>query len=210
MSRLGDRRVRRDRFHQQAKREGFRARAVYKLDEIDRQYTLLAPGDRVLDLGCAPGSWLQHAATKVGPSGALVGLDRTPIGTIANARLFVGDVMTISAQELLGDLAAFDVVLSDMAPDTTGVRNVDQARSEALFSRALELAVAVLAPPRKVPTPRRGGNFVGKLFQGPEFPAIIKQCRALFEEVRLCKPESSRQASIEQYVVCLGFRGRPA
>lgn len=210
MSRLGDRRVRRDRFHQQAKREGFRARAVYKLDEIDRQYSLLATGDRVLDLGCAPGSWLQHAATKVGAGGALVGLDRTPIGELANARLFVGDVMTISPQELLGELTAFDVVLSDMAPDTTGVRNVDQARSEALFSRALELAVAVLAPPRKLPAPRRGGHFVGKLFQGPEFPSIIKQCRALFEEVRLCKPESSRQASIEQYVVCLGFRGRSA
>jgi 23S rRNA (uridine2552-2'-O)-methyltransferase len=214
MSRLGDRRVRRDRFHQQAKRDGFRARAVYKLDEIDRQYHVLQRADRVLDLGCAPGSWLQHAAGKVGApaEGALVGLDRAPIGAVAGARILVGDVLTIAIAELLGPLSAFDVVLSDMAPDTSGVRNLDQARSEALFERALEIAVEVLAGPRPAGSgkaARRGGHFVGKLFQGPEFQTIIKRCRALFEEVRLCKPESSRQASIEQYVVCLGFRGRP-
>jgi 23S rRNA (uridine2552-2'-O)-methyltransferase len=213
MSRLGDRRVRRDRFHQQAKRDGFRARAVYKLDEIDRQFSVLGHGDRVLDLGCAPGSWLQHAAGKVGAPqfGALVGLDRTAIGNVAGARILVGDVMTIAPAELLGPLTAFDVVLSDMAPDTTGVRNLDQARSEALFERALELACLTLASgaaaaPGK--PARRGGNFVGKLFQGPEFQALIKRCRGLFDEVKLCKPESSRQASIEQYVVGLGFRGR--
>jgi 23S rRNA (uridine2552-2'-O)-methyltransferase len=212
MSRLGDRRVRRDRFHQQAKRDGFRARAVYKLDELDRQFHVLGPGDRVLDLGCAPGSWLQHAAQKVGApqTGALVGLDRTAIPPVGGARILTGDVMTITAAELLGPLPAFDVVLSDMAPDTSGIRNMDQARSEALFERAFELATLTLAGPGASAggKPRRGGHFVGKLFQGPEFQAIIKRCRARFDEVRLCKPESSRQASIEQYVVCLGFKGR--
>lgn len=216
MSRLGDRRVRRDRFHQQAKRDGFRARAVYKLDELDRQFHVLGPGDRVLDLGCAPGSWLQHAAQKVGApqAGALVGLDRTAIPAVGGARILVGDVMTITPAELLGPLPAFDVVLSDMAPDTSGIRNMDQARSEALFERAFEIATLTLAGPRPGSSsggkPRRGGHFVGKLFQGPEFQAIIKRCRARFDEVRLCKPESSRQASIEQYVVCLGFQGREA
>jgi 23S rRNA (uridine2552-2'-O)-methyltransferase len=210
---LGDRRVRRDRFHQQAKRDGFRARAIYKLDEIDRQFGVLAHGDRVLDLGCAPGSWLQHASKKVGApqAGALVGLDRTAIGAVGNARILVGDVMTISAVELLGPLAGFDVVLSDMAPDTSGVRNLDQSRSEALFERALELATLTLAGPIAAAPgkpARRGGNFVGKLFQGPEFQALIKRSRTLFEEVRMCKPESSRQASIEQYIVGLGFRGQ--
>lgn len=218
MSRLGDRRVRRDRFHQQAKRDGFRARAVYKLDEIDRQWGVLSQGDRVLDLGCAPGSWLQHAASRVGApqAGALVGIDRTPIGAVAGARILVGDVMTISVAELLGPLSSFDVVLSDMAPDTSGVRNLDQARSEALFERALEVAALTLtvASPASASSSgkasRRGGNFVGKLFQGPEFQSLIKRCRVLFDEVRLCKPESSRQASIEQYVVALGFRGIPS
>lgn len=213
MSRLGDRSVRRDRFHQQAKRDGFRARAVYKLDELDRQFHLLAPGDRVLDLGCAPGSWLQHAAKKVGApaAGALVGIDRTEIPPVGGARILVGDVMAITPAELLGPLPAFDVVLSDMAPDTSGIRSMDQARSEALFERALEIATLTLTGP----TPagpggkaRRGGHYAGKLFQGPEFQTIIKLCRTRFDEVRLCKPESSRQASIEQYVVCLGFKGK--
>jgi 23S rRNA (uridine2552-2'-O)-methyltransferase len=215
MSRLGDRRVRRDRFHQQAKRDGFRARAVYKLDELDRQFRVLSHGDRVLDLGCAPGSWLQHAAQKVGApqAGALVGLDRAPIPAVGGARILVGDVLTISPAELLGSLPAFDVVLSDMAPDTSGIRSMDQARSEALFERAFELATLTLVGPQPASAAgkaRRGGHFVGKLFQGPEFQNIIKRCRARFEDVRLCKPESSRQASIEQYVVCLGFRGRDA
>jgi 23S rRNA (uridine2552-2'-O)-methyltransferase len=212
MSRLGDRRVRRDRFHQQAKRDGFRARAVYKLDELDRQFGLLAHGDRVLDLGCAPGSWLQHAAQKVGApaTGALVGIDRTEIPAVGGARILVGDVMKVTPEELLGPLPAFDVVLSDMAPDTSGIRSMDQARSEALFERAFEIAVLTLRGP-SAPGPgkaKRGGHFAGKLFQGPEFPNIIKLCRTRFDEVRLCKPESSRQASIEQYVVCLGFKGR--
>jgi 23S rRNA (uridine2552-2'-O)-methyltransferase len=218
MSRLGDRNVRRDRFHQQAKRDGFRARAVYKLDEIDTQYRLLAHGDRVLDLGCAPGSWLQHAAKKVGApaAGALVGIDRTMIPPVGGARILAGDVMTVTPAELLGPLPAFDVVMSDMAPDTSGVRSMDQARSEALFERALELATLTLTGPTPGGSggsggkPRKGGHFVGKLFQGPEFQTIIKLCRTRFDEVRLCKPESSRQASIEQYVVCLGFKGRVA
>jgi 23S rRNA (uridine2552-2'-O)-methyltransferase len=210
MSRLGDRNVRRDRFHQQAKRDGFRARAVYKLDEIDTQFRLLTYGDRVLDLGCAPGSWLQHAAKKVGaPSaGALVGMDRTMIPPVGGARILAGDVMTVTPVELLGPLPAFDV-----APDTSGVRSMDQARSEALFERAFEIATLTLVGPTLPGSggkPRRGGHFVGKLFQGPEFQTLIKLCRARFDEVRLCKPESSRQASIEQYVVCLGFKGRAA
>jgi 23S rRNA (uridine2552-2'-O)-methyltransferase len=200
-SKLGDKTVRHDRFHQRAQREGFRARAVFKLEELDRAHHLFAKGDRVLDLGCAPGSWLQYAGTRVGPTGALVGIDRAAITGVARARLLVGDVFAVTADELRGDLPGlpgagyFNVVLSDMAPDTTGIRHVDQARSEALFERALELALALLAP---------GGHFVGKLFQGPDFKVLIDRCRAAFDEVRTVKPESSRQFSIEQYVVAKG------
>ena len=123
MAKLEDRGVRRDRFHRKAKREGFLARAVYKLGEIDDKVDLFATGDRVLDLGCAPGSWLQYARQKVGDEGKLVGLDRTMLKIQpAGARLLAGDVMTIDLKELLGELPAFDVVLSDMAPDTSGVR----------------------------------------------------------------------------------------
>jgi 23S rRNA (uridine2552-2'-O)-methyltransferase len=201
MAKLEDRNTRRDRFHQKAKREGFLARAVYKLEELDTKHQLLAPGDRVLDLGCAPGSWLQHARQKVGERGVLVGLDRAPLRVVpAGARIVVGDVMTIETRDLLGELPAFDVVLSDMAPDTTGIRQVDQARSEALFERALEIALAVLAP---------GGNFLGKLFQGPDFKKLTERVRAEFTVQKTAKPASSRQISIEQYVIGKGLKARP-
>ena len=198
MAKLEDRSVRRDRFHQKAKREGYLARAVYKLEELDTKFHLFAPGQRVLDLGCAPGSWLQYARSKVGDRGVLVGLDRAPLrGDVAGARIVVGDVLTIDPAVLKGDVTAFDVVLSDMAPDTSGVRSLDQARSEALFERALEIALAVLAP---------GGHFVGKLFQGPDFKRLLEAVRARFTTAKTMKPESSRQISIEQYVVGKGFK----
>jgi 23S rRNA (uridine2552-2'-O)-methyltransferase len=194
---LADKSTRHDRFHQKAKKEGFLARAVFKLEELDTQLKLFKPGQRVLDLGCAPGSWLQYARSKVGESGVLVGLDRDFKGTVAGARILAGDVMKIEIKDLLGELSAFDVVLSDMAPDTTGIRSMDQARSEALFERALEIAAATLAP---------GGNFVGKLFQGPDFKKLTEDVRARFESSKTVKPASSRQISIEQYVVGKGFK----
>ena len=198
MAKLDDRSTRRDRFHQKAKKQGFLARAVFKLEELDQQFKLFKPGQRVLDLGCSPGSWLQYARSKVGDKGVLVGLDRGPLrGDVAGARIVVGDVMNIDIAELKGDVPAFDVVLSDMAPDTSGIRHLDQARSEALFERALEIATAVLAP---------GGNFVGKLFQGPDFKKLTEAVRAKFEVAKSAKPESSRQISIEQYVIGKGFK----
>ena len=198
MAKLEDRSTRRDRFHQKAKREGFVARAVYKLEELDRRFDLLHAGDRVLDLGCAPGSWLQYARSRVGESGVLVGLDRGPLAKPPpGARIVVGDVLAIDPAELRGELPAFDVVLSDMAPDTSGIRHLDQARSEVLFERALEIALATLAP---------GGNFVGKLFQGPDFKRLTEAVRARFATAKTAKPESSRQISIEQYVIGKGLR----
>jgi 23S rRNA (uridine2552-2'-O)-methyltransferase len=203
MAKLDDRSTRRDRFHQKAKREGFAARAVYKLEEIDQRHTIFERGmPRVLDLGCAPGSWLQYARQRIGDAAQLVGLDRGPLQRPPpGARIVVGDVMTVTVAELRGELPAFDVVLSDMAPDTTGIRHLDQARSEALFERALEIAEAVLAP---------GGNFVGKLFQGPDFKRLTEAVRARFAVQRTAKPASSRQISIEQYVIGKGFRGAAA
>jgi len=199
MAKLDDRSTRRDRFHQKAKREGFLARAVYKLEEIDGRHEIFERGrERVLDLGCAPGSWLQYARQKLGDRAQLVGLDRGPLHRPPpGARIVVGDVMAIDTAALLGELPAFDVVLSDMAPDTSGIRQLDQARSEALFERALEIAIAVLAP---------GGNFVGKLFQGPDFKRLTEAVRARFAVQKTAKPASSRQISIEQYVIGKGFR----
>ncbi len=197
---LGDKSVRQDHFHARAKDAGFRARAVFKLEEIDRAIGLFRAGDRVLDLGCAPGSWLQYARGKVGDGGRMVGIDRVAITGVPGARLLVGDVFAAVPADLLGELEGFDVVLSDMAPDTTGIRHVDQARSEALFERALELAIATLTP---------GGRFVGKLFQGPDMKRLVELARTRFATVKTIKPSSSRQISIEQYVTATGFQGRP-
>jgi 23S rRNA (uridine2552-2'-O)-methyltransferase len=200
-SKLSDRQTRHDAFHKRAQQAGFRARAVFKLKEIDEQVALFQRGDRVLDLGCAPGSWLQYARTRVGESGALVGIDRAPLREgIPGARILVGDVNTVTAAELRGPLSGFDVVLSDMAPDTIGVRHVDQARSEALFERALDIAAEVLVP---------GGNFVGKLFQGPDFQKLVQRVRATYQTCKTIKPDSSRSFSIEQYVVGRGYRALP-
>ena len=195
-SKLSDRGKRHDAFFKRAKKEGFAARSVFKLEEIDRRYRLFRAGARVLDLGCKPGSWLQYAAKIAGERGQLVGVDRTPLDlAIANCRVLVGDVFDLAVPELLGPLGAFDVVLSDMAPDTSGVRSADQSRSEALFERALFLAEETLAP---------AGNFVGKIFQGPDFQNLIQRARRGFAEVRTVKPDGSRKESIEQYVVALG------
>jgi 23S rRNA (uridine2552-2'-O)-methyltransferase len=195
-SKLGDRGKRHDTFFKRAKKEGFAARSVFKLEEIDQRFRLFRKGARVLDLGCRPGSWLQYAAQVAGEQAQLVGVDRTPLDIpMRSCRMVVGDVFDLSPKELLGTLAAFDVVLSDMAPDTSGIRATDQARSEALFERAFYIAEQTLAP---------GGHFVGKLFQGPDFQKLIQQARAGFSEVRTVKPKGSRKESIEQYVVALG------
>jgi 23S rRNA (uridine2552-2'-O)-methyltransferase len=199
MSKLSDRRRRKDHFHRKAAKGGFRARSVFKLEELDHKLDLIPRGARVLDLGCAPGSWLQYAAERAGPGAQLVGLDRGPVELgLPNVRTLVGDVHEIDPAELLGDLPAFDVVLSDMAPDTSGIRHVDQARSEALFERALDIANEVLAP---------GGNFAAKIFQGPAFQTLVARCRAEFDKVKMVKPEGSKRSSLEQYVVARGFRG---
>ncbi len=199
-SKLHDRNKRHDSFARRAKEAGFVARSVFKLEEIDRRVGLLRRGDRVLDLGCRPGSWLQYARTKAGADAALVGIDRTPLDIVLpGVRVEVGDVFAVSAAMLRGPLAGFDVVLSDMAPDTTGVRSLDQARSEGLFERALELAEELLVP---------GGHFVGKLFMGPDWTRLLARVRGSFAEHKTLKPEGSRKESIEQYVVGLRFRGR--
>jgi 23S rRNA (uridine2552-2'-O)-methyltransferase len=197
VSKLRDPRHRHDAFFRKARGAGFAARSVYKLEEIDRKLRLLHAGDRVLDLGCRPGSWLQYALKVVGPHGAVVGIDRDRLPqAIPGARVLLGDIFTTPDAELLGPLAAFDVVLSDMAPNTTGVRATDQARSAALVEEALARAERLLAP---------GGAFVAKIFQGPDLEAIRKRLATRFSEVRTLKPEGSRAQSIEIYLGAKGF-----
>jgi len=197
LSRLRDPRHRHDAYFRKARDAGYAARAVYKLEEIDRRLRLLRAGDRVLDLGCRPGSWMQYALKVVGPHGAVVGIDRDPLPQpIPGARVLRADLFTITDGELLGELKAFDVVLSDMAPNTTGIRATDQARSAALVEEALGRAERLLAP---------GGAFVAKIFQGPDVETIRKRLAARFSDVRTLKPEGSRAESTEIYLAGKGF-----
>jgi 23S rRNA (uridine2552-2'-O)-methyltransferase len=194
---LRDRKHRHDVNFRRARSEGFAARSVYKLEEIDKRLRLLRPGQRVLDLGCRPGSWLQYATRVVGSHGAVVGIDRHPLPQpVPGARVLVGDIYATTDEELLGPLAAFDLVLSDMAPDTTGIRGTDQARSAALVEEALGRAERLLAP---------AGAFVAKIFQGPDVEKLRKRMATRFYEVKLVKPEGSRAQSTELYLVGKGF-----
>ncbi|MDY0003483.1 MAG: RlmE family RNA methyltransferase [Polyangia bacterium] len=200
MSNLRDRRRRHDRFYVRARSEQFASRAIYKLEALDERHGLIAKGARVLDLGCWPGGWLQYAAERVGPGGRVVGLDLTPmsIALPGNVTSLVGNAFEVSAEALLGDLEAFDVVLSDMAPHTSGIRFADVARSVELVERALVLARQTLAP---------GGHFLAKVFVGSGFDALLAAVKADFRRVRMAKPESSRKESPEQYIVAKERRG---
>lgn len=200
---LGDRAKRHDAYHRQAKGGGYRARSVFKLKEIDEKHRLLSKGDAVLDLGCFPGSWLQYASERT--RGRLVGVDRSAVDlALPNFRMIAGDVFEMTRDQACSvdhpegnRLEPFNVVLSDMAPDTTGIRHVDQSRSEALFEHALHIGKECLTP---------GGHFLGKLFMGPDFHRLITQCRKDFDKVRIVKPAGSRAQSIEQYVLAMGLK----
>ena len=169
---------------------------MYKLEEIDRRTRILRPGQRVLDLGAAPGSWTLYASTKVGAKGRVVSIDlverRGPIPD--NVEWRVADVATVEA-DALGGAGSFDVVVSDMAPATTGHRSVDQDRSFALFTHALRIAEQVLVP---------NGSFVAKIFQGPDFPQAQKNVAAAFSQARVIRPQAVRTESYETFLVGLG------
>jgi 23S rRNA (uridine2552-2'-O)-methyltransferase len=197
LGQLGDRRHRHDSFFRKARNEGFAARAVYKLEDIDKRVRLFHAGARVLDLGCRPGSWMQYAVKAVGPHGQVVGVDRLALpAPVVGAHVILADIYTLSDEELLCGLAAYDVVLSDMAPDTTGIRATDQARSANLVEEALARAERLLAPL---------GAFVAKVFQSPEVERLRKRMGERFKDVKLLKPEASRQQSTELYLVGKNF-----
>lgn len=185
-----------DHYTRQAKKENYPARSVYKLQEVQKKYKVLKPGHRVLDLGCAPGSWLLFAAKQVGEKGCVVGVDLKPVkGKLpVQAKVHVGDVfdLTESFWEEQGE--RFNLVMSDMAPATTGNRNVDAARSFNLCEKALEVAKAKLQP---------GGHFVCKIFQGEDFQQFVQATRDSFEKHKIFKPQSCRKSSKEIYIIGL-------
>lgn len=190
-----------DPYVAEAQRLGYRSRAAFKLIELDDRFRLLLPGRRVVDLGCAPGGWTQVAVDRVGARGAVVGMDLSETAPIAGATILHADVYDPAAvtaiRAELGDLA--DVVLSDMAPSTTGHAATDHLRIVALAEAAFVVAGQILRP---------GGALVAKVFQGGAEGALLAQLKQVFAELRHAKPPASRAESAETYVVAKGYRGR--
>lgn len=187
----------RDRFYEKARKEGLRARSAYKLEEIQKRFRVLRPGGRVLDLGAAPGGWCQIAAREVGPKGFVLGVDLEAIAPLPPpAQTWVADAFSA---ELLARLrsegrAPYDAVLSDLAPKTSGIHGVDEARSLELAGRALGLSLEVLKP---------AGSFVVKIFMGGDFEEFLRTCKRAFQTVRVVRPEASvARGSKEVYLVC--------
>ncbi|MGD9042126.1 MAG: RlmE family RNA methyltransferase [Desulfobacterales bacterium] len=203
MKRVGSKKQQRwsDHYSERAKKERFPARSVYKLKEAQKKYRLITKGDRVLDLGCSPGSWLLYAAELTGKRGKVLGLDLKPV-TIqipSQAETLEVDIRTIDQtwiekQDLRN---RFDVVLSDMAPATTGNKAIDAERSYQLCQAALDIARMTLRP---------GGSFICKIFQGQEFKRFSDSVRRRFKSSKIFKPQSSRKVSKEIFVVGLGFK----
>ena len=179
-----------DHFTDAAKKAGYPARSVFKLEEIDKRVRLLKHNQRVLDLGAAPGSWAKFAAEKIGNGGKLLAVDLCPLTTTLPpyATFIQADVTTMD----FAPYGPFDVVLSDMAPNTTGNKLTDHARSVELFLAAVHIADEVLV---------RGGSFVGKIFMGEDFPAAREEVRIRYEKHRLLRPEATRSISYEIFVV---------
>lgn len=195
----------RDHYFLKAKRENYPARSVYKLKELDAKFRLLKPGMKVLDLGAAPGSWSLGVAEKVGSKGLVLACDIQSTETAFPPQvLFMQeDVFQRSAafEAKLAELGPFDLVISDMAPRTTGTRFTDQARSLELTLEALAVACLHL---------KQGGNFVVKIFMGPDIQDLLTPMRKAFSSVKSLKPKSSRAESKETFFTGLGFRGNTA
>ncbi len=193
----------RDFYFRQAKKQGLRARSAFKIDEILRRHRLLGRGDAVLDLGAAPGGFLQILAEEVGEGGAAVGVDLEPIRNLGKpwVKTAVVDLLAADAIDRIRALHAgtFRLVTSDMAPKTIGVKVTDEARSLELVRMALRVAEETLA---------HGGALVAKVFMGGDFPALKKEFTARFAEVHVVRPEATRERSYEVYLVGKVFRGR--
>lgn len=191
-----------DEYVKLAQQKGYRSRAVFKLEEIDAKDRLLRPGMSVVDLGAAPGGWSQFAAGRVGKSGRIIALDILPVEAIEGVTIIQGDFQEEAVlNRLLEALEGrpVDLVLSDMAPNMSGARVVDQPRAMYLAELALDTARQVLRP---------GGAFVAKLFMGAGFDEYQREARASFASVANRKPKASRDRSREVYLVAKGFKGR--
>ena len=189
-----------DHFAKKAKKEQYVARSVYKLQEIDQKYRIIRQGDQVLDLGASPGSWSQFASQKIGDTGKLLGVDLKKVFlSMPNSVFIKGDILTLDfgpALEQHGFTHPFDVIISDMAPDTSSSRFTDQMKSLELCEMALETAHRLLKP---------GGNFVCKIFDSGDAMGFRDELKKNFKTVQLLRPKSVRNSSKEFFMIGLGY-----
>ncbi|MCC7441379.1 MAG: RlmE family RNA methyltransferase [Bdellovibrionales bacterium] len=195
---------RKDFYFHEAKKQNYAARSAFKLEEIDARFRILKAGDRVLDLGAAPGSWSQYASKKIGPKGRLAGVDLDPVRvSLPNATFLQEDIRTLNFEVFFrkaGLTPPFDAVLSDMAPRTTGIKVTDQARSLELCELALATAEKFL---------RKKGHFVCKLFHSEDFEGFRAKLRARFDKVEVLRPKSTRKESKEIFLISIGHKNEP-
>jgi 23S rRNA (uridine2552-2'-O)-methyltransferase len=188
----------RDSYFKKAKEQGFAARSVFKLEEIDQKFKIVRPGQMILDLGASPGSWSQYCSQKIGSQGRILGVDLSPVTVkLANATFIQADLRDLNLEELFrveGFEPQFDLVISDMAPKTTGIRNTDQARSFELCELALDIAQRFLKP---------RGHFVCKLFHSDEFSKLREEIKKRYQKFEAVKPDSTRKISKEIFLVGL-------
>lgn len=189
-----------DHYFNKAKKENFLARSIYKLEELDKKYQLLNSGDHIVDFGYHPGSWVQYASKKVG-KGSVTGIDIKPVNKklepLANVNLFEKSIFDVSSLEELGRSDLFDAVISDMAPNTTGIKSVDQDRSLNLVEAVYTLLPSFL---------KEGGNFVIKVFDSNQAQVFLRENKTLFREYYQLKPKSTRSVSKEFFAIGKGFR----
>ena len=186
-----------DHYFHKAKKNGYAARSVYKIEEINKKYRIIRTGNKVLDLGCSPGSWLQYASIKVGNSGHVLGVDLQPvkISLPSHVKVIQADIFEVTDEELKIKGGKADVILSDMAPKTSGIRTTDVHRSFELNKKVLYLANEILCPE---------GSLLVKAFQGKLFDELCYEFKKMFTDVKLCKPKSSRSESAEIFILGRG------
>ncbi|PIE75323.1 MAG: 50S rRNA methyltransferase [Deltaproteobacteria bacterium] len=186
-----------DYYTKLARKENYPARSVYKLKEIDKKFKIFKKGFFILDLGCSPGSWLKYASEKTGEKGFVAGVDLNTSKIINEKNIVVlkGDIFDSEIVENLCSMGLFDVVMSDMAPKTTGCRHTDCARSCALAEASLDISFKTL---------KKGGIFITKIFQGGDFDSFAQTILSFFEKRKIFKPESCRKNSREIYIIGMG------
>ncbi len=188
-----------DHFLKKSRQEAFRSRAAYKLEEIDQKYKILKPGHSILDLGAAPGSWSQYAVRALKGRGKVIAIDLLPIDEIEGVFIIEGDIRSPENQELIISKSGngLDVILSDMAPDTTGVHYADTENSAQLVHLALDMAEKLLKP---------NGSFVAKVFEGAEYKELLQRTKSLFGFAKSFNPKASLNRSRELFLVAQNFK----